>query len=141
MAKCELKTKRTDASVTKFIDGIQDEKRKRDSFRVLEVMKTATGAEPKMWGSSIVGFGDYTYPSAGGKQNEWFLTGFSPRKQALTVYMMTGYAPYPELMKRLGKHKTGGSCLYIKDMDDIDPKVLGELIKTGSKAILQKKVK
>ncbi len=131
MAKGEIKTQRTRASVKEFVDGIEDEKRRVDCRRVLALMKDATGAKPEMWGPSIVGFGSYQYPSAGGKMNDWFLTGFAPRKAALTVYLMTGYKQYSNLMKKLGKHTVGGSCLYIKNLDDVDEKALKELIATG----------
>jgi hypothetical protein len=132
MAGRELKTQKTGASVSKFLGSIPDEKRKADCMRLLDVMSKATGAEAKMWGSTIVGFGEFSYP-AGGKENDWFLAGFSPRKQNLTIYLMTGFSRYPEIMERLGKHKTSVSCLYIKKLDDISIPVLTELIETGMK--------
>ena len=129
----ELKTKKTGARVASFIKGIADASRREDCATVLEIMKKATGAEPRMWGTSIVGLGDYSYKSAGGRENEWFLLGFSPRKQALTLYVLAGFAEQQALLKKLGKHKTGGSCLYIKRLADVDLKVLERLIQASAK--------
>ena len=125
----ELKTKETSASVEKFLNNVADEQRREDCFRLLEIMKAATKAEPAMWGTSIVGFGSYQYAYKNGRALEWFLTGFSPRKQDLTLYIMPGLERYPELMKKLGKHKTGKSCLYIKKLEDVDLPTLKQLIK------------
>ena len=125
----EMKTKKNDQSVEAFLNGIADERMRQDCFTVLNLMKQVTGAEPKMWGTSIVGFGDYHYKYESGREGDWFLTGFSPRNQNLTLYIMAGFARYDELMKKLGKHKTGKSCLYIKKIDDIDLSVLEELVK------------
>ncbi|MCI0434468.1 MAG: DUF1801 domain-containing protein [Gemmatimonadetes bacterium] len=122
----ELKTKPSKASVTVFLDAIPDEDRRRDCKAIARIMKKATGASPVMWGDSIVGFGSYRYKYESGRQGEWFLTGFSPRKQNLTLYIMAGFDGYPALMKKLGKHTTGRACLYIKRLDDTD--VLTELI-------------
>jgi hypothetical protein len=133
MASGELKTQKTKVSVKQFIDAIDDEKRRGDCRRLVEIMTDATGVQPVMWGPSIVGFGDYQYEAAAGRMNDFFITGFSPRKTALTVYLSTGYAKYADLLKNLGKHKTGGSCLYIKNLDDVDQEVLRKLIKTGVK--------
>ena len=125
----ELKTKKTDASVDKFLNGITDEKRRKDCFKLVDIMKAATKSEPAMWGTSIVGFGRHQYKYPGGRELEWFIVGFSPRKQDLTLYIMPGVERYPELMKKLGKHKTGKSCLYIKKLEDIDLPTLKKLIK------------
>lgn len=125
----ELKTKKNTASVAKFLSGIADEQRRQDCLRVLEIMKAATKAEPAMWGTSIVGFGRYRYKYVSGRELEWFLTGFSPRKQDLTLYIMGGLERYPALMKKLGKHKSGKSCLYIKKLEDVDLATLKQLIK------------
>jgi hypothetical protein len=95
----------------------------------LDIMRKATGAEPKMWGSSIVGFGAYHYRYANGREGDWFLTGFSPRKQNLTLYIMGGFEQHAELLKSLGKHKTGKGCLYINRLDDIDLPTLRKLVK------------
>lgn len=124
----ELKTKPTANPVGDFLNGVADEQRRRDCFAVLEVMKTVTGAEPKIWGDSMVGFGSYHYKYASGREGDWFLTGFSPRKQNLTLYIMSGFEGYDELMQKLGKYKTGKSCLYVKKLDDVDLDVLKELI-------------
>jgi hypothetical protein len=125
----ELKTKVTKASVDQFLQGINDEKKREDCYQILKIMKRATKAEPKMWGSSIIGFGDYHYVYASGREGDWFVTGFSPRAQNLTLYSMGGFDP--ELLKKLGKYKTGKGCLYIKRLEDVDLKVLDELIKTS----------
>ena len=125
----ELKTKQTDQSVDEFLNAIPDEKTRRDCFTILEIMKEVTQAEPKMWGSSIVGLGSYHYRYASGREAHWFLAGFSPRKQNLTLYIMSGFDGYTELLKRLGKYKTGKACLYIKKTEDIDLPTLKELVK------------
>lgn len=140
MANADLKTKKTTASVSKFIDDIGDDQQREDSRRVLDIMKKATGAEPKMWGSSLVGFGDYHYKYESGRENDWFVTGFSPRKGNLTLYFMTGFDRYASLLERLGKHKTGKGCLHIKKLDDVDVGVLGELV-TASARDLKKSSK
>ncbi len=126
MAK--LKTTPTDKSVQAFLSAIADDERRQDCLTVLKIMKQATKAEPKMWGDSIVGFGSYHFKYASGREGDWFLTGFSPRKQALTLYIMAGFSRYDELLSRLGKYKTGKSCLYIKRLDDVDLAVLKELV-------------
>lgn len=125
----ELKTQRNDQDVEAFLNALPDDQRRQDCFSVLEIMREVTGAEPKMWGDSIVGFGDYRYRYESGRQGEWFLTGFSPRKQNLTLYIMAGFDHYDELMGQLGKFKTGKSCLYIKKLSDINVPVLRELVK------------
>jgi hypothetical protein len=125
----ELKTKKTNASVDKFLNGVTDEQRRKDCFKLVDILKTATKSEPAMWGTSIVGFGRHQYKYTSGRELEWFLVGFSPRKQDLTLYIMPGVERYPELMKKLGKHKTGKSCLYIKNLGDIDLPTLKKLIK------------
>jgi hypothetical protein len=122
----ELKTQVTKASVDKFLQGIRDEKKREDCYQILKIMKKATRAEPKMWGPSIFGFGDYRYKYASGRENDWFITGFSPRVQNLTLYMTGGFDR--EVLKKLGKYKTGKGCLYINKIEDIDTKVLSELI-------------
>ena len=130
----ELKTKKNKASVTAFLNSVEDEKRRKDSKRVLKMMKEITGKKPEMWGASIVGFGSYDYKYASGQEGNWFKVGFSPRKTALTLYIMTGFSRYASLMKKLGKYKTGKSCLYIKKLEDIDMDVLRELIEESVKA-------
>lgn len=129
MAKnAELKTKLNDASVEDFLNTVSDEQIRADCFEVVKIMKQVTKAEPKMWGASIVGFGSYHYKSASGREGDWMLVGFSPRKQNLTLYIMAGFDRYDELMKKLGKFSTGKSCLYIKKLADVDKKVLKELV-------------
>lgn len=110
----ELKTKATKASVDKFLASVKDTKRREDCLTVLPLMRQVTRAEPKMWGSSIVGFGDYRYKYASGRELDWFLVGFSPRKEALTLYLMPGPPDFTQALGNLGKHKTGKACLYIK---------------------------
>jgi len=129
----ELKTKETKASVEKFLNAIPDEKRREDCFKILEMMKKITKVEPKMWGPSIVGFGNYHYKYASGHDGDMCITGFSPKKQNLTLYIMPGFERYNELMKKLGKYKTSVSCLYIKKLEDVDLKVLKELVTSSFK--------
>ena len=124
----ELKTKPNDQSVTGFLNEVTDEKKRRDCFTILDIMKQITQEEPVMWGDSIVGFGSYHYKYASGREGDWFLTGFSPRKQNLTLYIMSGFSGYEKLLAQLGKYKTGRSCLYIKKLEDIDMDVLREMI-------------
>ena len=124
----ELKTKRNDQSVEEFLNGIPDEQKRNDCFAVLHLMKKITKAEPKMWGDSMIGFGSYHYKYESGREGDWFLTGFSPRKQNLTLYIIAGFKQYEELLRKLGKHKTGKSCLYINKLADINQTILKELI-------------
>ena len=130
----ELKTKQNAQSVDEFLKAIPDERRRKDCFTVLELMKKATDKEPKMWGEAIVGFGAYHYKYASGREGDWFLTGFSPRKQNLTLYIMSGFEEYDDLLNKLGKHKTGKACLYINKLEDIDLSVLQELV---TKSVIQ----
>ena len=124
----ELKTKVNDASVDEFLQGVKDEGVREDCYKILDIMQKATKAEPKMWGKTIVGFGSYHYKYASGREGDWMLTGFSPRKQNLTLYIMPGFEEYGDLLEKLGKHTTGVSCLYIKKLEDVDNKVLKELV-------------
>ena len=124
----ELKTKPTKQSVKDFVDAIKDEQQRKDCRTVSRIMKRITKANPKMWGPGIVGFGSYHYRYASGREGDWFLTGFAPRKQNLTLYIMSGFKKYSALLKKLGKHKIGGSCLYVKRLDDVDMDVLTQLI-------------
>ena len=135
MVKAENKTRETKASVEKFLNGIKDEKKREDSFKILKMMKQITKSEPKMWGSTMVGFGNYHYKYASGREGDWFLTGFSPRKQSLTLYTMTYLEKHKDILKRLGKFKTGKGCLYINKLEDIDMKVLKELITSSIKKV------
>lgn len=134
----ELKTKKNDASVKDFLNGVEPEQKRNDSFNILEMMQAITGEAPKMWGPSIVGFGNYHYKYESGREGDWFMTGFSPRKQNLTVYIMPGFNRYPELMKKLGKHKTGKGCLYINRLEEVDQQVLGELLARSVKYLKEK---
>jgi hypothetical protein len=127
----ELKTRPTDASVEDFLNTVEPATKRQDAFTLLELMKEVTGEEPQMWGENIVGFGRYHYKYASGREADWMLTGFSPRKQNLTVYIMAGFERYDDLLARLGKHSTGSSCLYIKKVQDIDLDVLRGLVKAS----------
>lgn len=136
----ELKTKKTKASVTAFLDKITDEQRRNDCQTVLNLMKQATGEEPKMWGSSIVGFGTYHYRYASGREGEWPIIGFSPRKTDLTLYIMPGFEKFESLLAKLGNYKTGKSCLYIKKLDDVEIPVLKKLIATSVEKMSKQRV-
>ena len=120
----ENKTVPTDQKVEDFLNTVEDERKRKDSFTILELMKEITGLEPQMWGSSIVGFGSYHYKGASGRTGDWMLTGFSPRKQTLTLYGMGGFEPHHDLLSKLGKHSLGKGCLYIKRLDDVDQPTL-----------------
>ena len=121
-------TKETKINVNKFINSIKDENMRTDCFQIISMMKEVTKKQPKMWGENIVGFGNYHYKYESGREGDFFLTGFSPRKQNLTLYLMSGFDHLEELMKKLGKYKTGKSCLYIKSLNDIDLKILKKMI-------------
>ena len=124
----EIKTKQTTSSVADFIDSVPDEQKRKDSQVILKLMEKATKEQPKMWGSSIVGFGNVRYKSpASGREVDWFRIGFSPRKANLTVYLMNVML-HAEALKKLGKHKTGGGCLYINKLEDVDINVLEKVI-------------
>ena len=125
----ELKTKATDKNVESFLKGIENEKRRQDSFAVLKLMKEVTGMEPRMWGDTMVGFGSYHYNYATGREGDAMITGFSPRKQNLTLYIMGGFDQYDRLMDKLGKFKTGKACLYVNKLEDIDVETLSELVR------------
>lgn len=125
------KTQATPQKVSEFIAGIEDKRKRADCRELMKLMRASTGNRAKMWGSSIVGYGKYHYKYASGREGDFFLTGFSPRKQALTVYIISGFKPHPDLMEKLGKYKTGKSCLYVKSLDDIDRDVLAQLIEAS----------
>jgi hypothetical protein len=129
----ELKTKPTDQSVEQFLHAVEDERRRRDCFTLVELMRDITSAPPKMWGPAIVGFGDRHYRYASGRELDWFLTGFSPRKANLTLYIDGGFDDHGDLMSTLGKHKTGKGCLYVKSLSDIDLTALRTLIERSIK--------
>jgi len=124
----EPKTRGNDADVNAFLDAVEDRQKLDDSLELVKLMSAATGSQARMWGSSIVGFGTYHYKYASGREGDWPITGFSPRKQNLSIYIMPGFSRYETLMARLGNHKTGKSCLYVKKLDDIDLDVLKELV-------------
>jgi len=124
----ELTTRPTAASVDAFIDAVDDQRKRQDARAVARMMAEITGEPPRMWGPSIVGFGSYRYRYASGRQGDFLTTGFSPRKRALTLYIMAGFSAYEELLAKLGKHTVGKSCLYVKRLADVDQDVLRELI-------------
>lgn len=124
----QLKTQPNDESVSGFLERVEDDNKREDSYTILKLMQEITGEEPRMWGDSIVGFGTYHYKYASGRTGEWFLTGFSPRVQNLTLYIMSGFDEYDELLGKLGKHSTGKSCLYVKRLENIDLDTLRKLV-------------
>lgn len=140
MAKVELKTKVNDGSVEAFI-AQQPGEVAADCRAIMQMMKKATGEEPKMWGASIVGFGKYHYKGASGREGEWFITGLSPRKANLSLYILSGLDQAAPLLEKLGKHSTGKGCLYIKRLSDVDMKVLEKLIVKGVKGLEAMRVK
>ncbi|HEX2622681.1 MAG TPA: DUF1801 domain-containing protein [Phototrophicaceae bacterium] len=129
------KTIPNDQSVEEFLNTVADERKRTDSFTILELMKEVTGLEPKMWGSSIIGFGTYHYKYATGREGDMIMAGFSPRKQNLTIYNMGGFVEDDELLNKLGKHTVGGGCLYIKRLDDVDLPTLKNLIAESIKRV------
>ena len=129
----ELKTKANSRSVSAFLESIPDEQRRVDAMAVARLMKTITKTEPKMWGPSIVGYGTQHYKYDSGREGDWFTVGFSPRKDALTLYVTTGFEPHADLMAKLGKYTTGKSCLYVKRLSDVDLAVLKQLIARSAK--------
>ena len=129
----EIKTKENEASVEDFLDGITDEQVREDCRKIADLMKKATKAEPKMWGTSIVGFGNRHLKSEAGREVDWFIVGFSPRKQNLTLYLSVGEAWDENLLSKLGKHKTGMGCLYFKRLSDVDSGVLKEIVRASVK--------
>lgn len=124
----DLKTRENETSVEEFLNKVDNEQKKKDCFKLLEIMEEVAGKTAKMWGDSIVGFGNYHYKYDSGREGDWFLTGFSPRKQNLTIYIMAGFSKYNDLMKDLGKYKTSSSCLYLKKLEDVKIEILKELI-------------
>ena len=124
----ELKTQKNDASVIEFLAAVEPAQKREDAQAICAMMQAITGAEPQMWGTSIIGFGEYTYTYESGRTGEWMLVGFSPRKQNLTLYIMPGFADYEALLQQLGKHKTGKACLYINKLADVDLTILHALI-------------
>ena len=132
------KTIETSASVENFINAVDSEQKRKDSWEMIEMMTRVTGSEPKMWGSSLIGFGSYHYKYASGREGDFFITGFSPRKTALTVYIMPGFDRYEEQLEKLGPFKTGKSCLYLKNLDVVDRGVLEEIIEDSVRLMREK---
>ncbi|MGC4039437.1 MAG: DUF1801 domain-containing protein [Flavobacterium sp.] len=132
----QIKTKETEASVTDFINAVADEQKRNDSFAILNLMEKATGEQPKMWGASLIGFGNLRYVSPNTQREvDWFKIGFSPRKAALTFYLMNLEPGYRAAsLEKLGKHKTDGGCIYVKKLADVDMEVLEEMIMKSAKA-------
>lgn len=128
MTKNQNKTQLTDSSVDEFLNILKDEGKRKDAFEIKSIMEKISGEPAKMWGTSIIGFGTYHYKYESGREGDFMKTGFSPRAQNLSLYIMTGFERHDEIVKNLGKFKTGNSCLYVKKLDDIDREVLKELI-------------
>ena len=135
----DLKTVPTKFSVDKFLKGITDEQKREDCFEIMKMMEKATKCKAKMWGPAIVGFGDYHYVYESGREGDWFIIGFSPRKQNLTLYVMGGFQQFEDLMKKLGKYSIGKGCLYISKLEDVDTKVLKEIITKSVKEAKSRK--
>jgi len=135
----ELKTKVNNASVEKFLNGVKDEQVRADCLRIMEMMKKASKSEPKMWGTSIVGFGEVHLKYESGRELDWFPIGFSPRKQNLTLYFTGGLEPHKDLIENLGTHTTGKGCLYLKRLADVDLKTLQKIIANTVKTQSKKK--
>ena len=132
------KTRETAASVEEFLNGIENRTRREDGLAMLDLMREVTGEEARMWGGSIVGFGSYHYVYESGREGDAMLTGFSPRKQNLAIYVMPGFSAYDSLLDKLGKHKTGKSCLYINKLADVDLKVLRTLVRRSVQVMRKK---
>ena len=133
MVKAELKTKKHTVSVESFLNNLEDEQKRSDSIAILEMMEKTTGEKPAMWGTSIIGFGNVHLTYATGRELDWMKIGFSPRKQNLTLYVLCNSKEQNELLKKLGRHKTGQSCLYINKLSDVDTSVLEKIIEKGFK--------
>ena len=134
----QRKTQKTTLSVTDFLNGIADKRKRADCKVIAKMMRAATGNRAAMWGSSIVGYGSYHYKYASGREGEFFECGFSPRAQNISIYIMPGFKGFGPFMKKLGKHKTGKSCMYIKRLEDVDESVLAKLIEESVKAMRRK---
>ena len=133
----ELKTKRNDVSVDDYLDSIKDEQVREDCLAIADIMQKATKAKPQMWGPSIVGFGSRRYKYASGREIDWMLIAFSPRKQNITLYISSGFEGYDELTAKLGKHSCGKGCLYIKRLSDVHLPTLKKLINASVKHTLK----
>lgn len=128
----ELKTRKTGASVAAFLSTVADPAMRRDAKALVALMKAATGARPRMWGPSIVGFGDWHYEYESGREGDWFVMGFSPRKSGLTLYLMPGLRKLAPLLEKLGRHKTSAGCLYIRRLADVDPVALRKILRSAA---------
>ena len=137
----DLKTKPTDQNVEEYLNKVENPTKREDSFKILELMKEISKEEPVMWGDSIIGFGNYHYKYESGREGDWFVAGFAPRKQNLTVYIMSGFDKYNELLGKLGKHKLGKSCLYINKLKDVDTSILREIVKQSIESVRKGKIK
>lgn len=133
MAKAVLKTKKSEASVYDFLNGLKDEQQRNDSIAIVDMMKKATNEKPKMWGTAMIGFGNVALKYESGRELDWFRMGFSPRKQALTLYGCISSEDQKALLDKLGKHTTGKGCLYIKKLADVDTKILKKMMEGGMK--------
>jgi hypothetical protein len=131
MAKAENKTKPTEVSVRDFVSAIEPERRRNDAQELLTVFASVTGLQPKLWGPSLIGYGTYHYKYESGREGDFFMSGFSPRKTSLVIYTMPGYGDHDALLLKLGKHKLGKSCLYINKLADVKMDVLQEIISEG----------
>ncbi|MBN9399117.1 MAG: DUF1801 domain-containing protein ['Candidatus Kapabacteria' thiocyanatum] len=134
----ELKTKKTDMNAEAFIGSVADEGKRDDCRTIVSMMAKVTKSPPVMWGPSIVGFGDYRYVYASGREGDWFVMGFSPRKQKLTIYLTEGFEHHADLLSELGKFTTGMGCLYVKRLGDIDINVLEKLLAASAKRLMKK---
>jgi Domain of unknown function (DU1801) len=137
-AMAYVKTRKNNASVTAYLKAIEDRRKRADAKKIASMMRKATGETPRMWGSSIVGYGTYHYRYESGREGRWMITGFSSRNQSLVVYIMSGFRAFTALMKRLGDYKTGKSCLYIKTLDDVDTKILQTIIERSVRLMRQR---
>lgn len=132
--KAEIKTKENESSVADYINSVDDQQKRVDSLEILEMMQKATKEKPKMWGASLIGFGNRVYESpTSGRQVDWFYIGFSPRKANITLYVLNGFEKQDELLGKLGKHTAGKGCLYIKKLADVDKKVLTQIVAASAK--------
>ncbi len=134
----ELKTRKNARSVADFIASLDDERKQRESHALIALMRDVTGCEPAMWGESIVGFGQYRFKYASGREIDWMLTGFSPRKRAFSLYVMTGFDGQDDILSVLGRYKTGKSCLYVNKLDDIDLNALRKLLNASVSRLVEK---
>lgn len=134
----EPKTQKNDASVDDYLNAIEDDHRKADCLKIHQMMQKVTGKPGSMWGDSIVGYGTYHYKYASGREGDWMQVGFSNRQKSISVYIMSGFSRYQQLLDKLGKHKTGKSCLYINKMSDIDDSVLKDMIRSSVEYMREK---